>query len=103
MQYLNTFLSFNSSKLMKIHVHAQRIATRVMTSREIASYFAGRRTRTWDTLCIFDSAVTRHCNYGRPLALPALTIRLCDFRPGGRNCFLFLRAVHRARTHCRFE
>lgn len=35
--------------------------------------------------------------------LSALAVWLRDFRPGGRNLFLFLRAVHRARTHCRFE
>lgn len=52
-------------------------------------------------------SVTRHCNYGRPLALPISidhpAARL-PARPGGRKLVsIFTCRTHRPRTHCRFE
>jgi len=57
------------------------------------------RERIHKILYELDSVI-RHCNYGWPL-FPHWPSG-CDFRPGGRNLFLFLRASS-SYAHCRFE
>jgi len=62
------------------------------------------RERMHKILCELDS-VTRHCNYGWPLASFRIDRASGCATSGqvGETCFYFYVAVHRAHTHCRFE